>query len=105
MDDALLVGVLDPSQIWIMRGSCPRGGRSPAGDELPELVALEQLHHDEEVAVRLAEVVKWSTTFGWLSLAQACPSTENRPGARRVIGLGRDDLERTQPVERRVVGL
>ena len=46
------------------------------------------------------------TTFGWLSFGAGLPLAEEPgPELLGVIGLGRDDLQRHEPVERRVVRL
>src|SRR5215468_6834072 len=77
----------------------------PPGDELPQLVALEELHHDEQVAVRLAEVVD-GHHVGMTELG-ACLRLTEEPGPELVgvIALGGDDLQGNQTVEDRVVGL
>ena len=106
VDDALLVRELQPvADLDHERELVLDAGERLLGDELPKLVALEQLHHDEEVAVRFTEIVN-GHDVGMAQLGAGL-SLAKEPGAELVgvIGLGGDDLQRDQPIQHRVVRL
>jgi hypothetical protein len=67
--------------------------RTP-GDELAELVAFQELHDDEQVAVRLAEIVDGHDVGVAELRARLRLAEEPGPQLVGVVGLGRDDLQR-----------
>ena len=82
-----------------------RASGSPLGDEAPQLLALEQLHDDEQPPVVLAHVVDGD------DVGVAEPGARLRlaeeAGAKLVgdLDVARDDLEGHEAIEDRVMGL
>jgi len=106
MDDPVLVGIVKPVAHLLHEQELVLEEERPAlGDHLLELLALEELHHDEQVPVHFGEVVDGD------DVGVAQPRTglglpeEARAQLVGDLDVARDDLERDHAVEDRVVRL
>ncbi|HEU4369019.1 MAG TPA: hypothetical protein VFV05_12430 [Methylomirabilota bacterium] len=106
VDDASLVRVVQPVADLHHDGQLVLEGQSfPLGDELPKLVAFQQLHDEEEPSLVLPHVVDGDDVGVTQPSARLGFAEES--GAELVgdVRVGRDDLEGDETVQDRVAGL
>lgn len=105
MHDALLVGVRQPvadlrhDRQLVLEGQIP-----PLPDEVPEILALQQLHDDEESPVILAEVMHGHDVGVAQPGARLRLTEEAGAELVRDGGLAGDELERDEALQYGVVG-
>ena len=105
VDQPLLLGVLEPERHLADQ---PRGGarwhRAVLGDDRPEVLALDELHHEVALAVRFPLVVDPDEVLVLELGADPRLALEARDGPRVIDALGREDLDGDPPVQPRILG-